>query len=51
MKKNAWLFLVFMVLVVNSVSGQVEGPVIGQIENSLSGQDKYKQLYKSKIIT
>ena len=51
MKKNAWLFLVFIVLVVNSVSGQVEGPVIGQIENSTPGQDKYKQLYKHKIIT
>ena len=51
MKKNAWLFLIFMVLVANSVTGQVEGPVIGQIENSQTGQDKYKQLYKNKIIT
>jgi hypothetical protein len=51
MKKNAWLFLIFIVLVVNSVTGQVEGPAIGQIENSASGQDKYRQLYKSKVIT
>jgi hypothetical protein len=51
MKKHTWLFLIFMVLVVNSVTGQVEGPVTGPIENPVSGQDKYRQLYKSKIIT
>ena len=51
MKKNTWLFLIFMVLVVNSVTGQVEGPVTGPMEYSTSGQDKYRQLYKNKIIT
>jgi hypothetical protein len=51
MKEKAWLFLIFMVLAVNSVTGQVEEPVTGQIENSGTGQDKYKQLYKNKIVT
>ncbi len=51
MKKSTWLILIFMVLVVNSVTGQVEEPVTVQIENSATGQDKYRQLYKNKVIT
>ena len=51
MKRKAWLFLIFMVLAVNSVTGQVESPVTGQSEYSSTGQDKYRQLYKNKIIT
>jgi hypothetical protein len=51
MKRKTWLFLIFMVLVVNSVTGQVEGPVTGLELNSATGQDKYRQLCKNKIIT
>ena len=51
MKRKTWLFLIFMVLVAKSVTGQIESPVIGQSEYSATGQDKYRQLYKNKIIT
>jgi hypothetical protein len=51
MKSITWLFLIFMVLAVNSVSAQVESRVTAPEVNSLTGQDKYRQLYKNKIIT
>jgi hypothetical protein len=51
MKKTTWLFLIFIVLSANSVIAQIEGPVTGANEYSQTGQDKYRQLYKNKVIT
>ncbi len=43
--------MIFMILTVNSVYGQVESRVTGPLDNSGYEQDKYRQLYKSKVAT